>query len=385
MSTTSEGPLTGTTVVEVANFISGPMATMMLAQFGADVIKVEPPTGDAFRRFGRPTTGVSSVFVNSNRGKRSVVLDLKDEHGRDDLLRLLATADVFLTNWRPSVGAKLGLADDVLARANPRLIRAYVSGYGPTGPYVDHPVFDTVVQARSGMMDSQRAGDDPAAATTFVVDKVTAYTACQAVLAALVGRERTGAGDRIDIAMLDSASYFNFPDAMANRTFVEHQPADSRYLLAASVRPVRATDGWLMLVPLSGEQIRQCCHAVGHPEWIDDLRAAAPGVMTAMLFDLVESVTSISGDTAHWLATFAGRDVPVAPCHTLDEHLADDQVRHNELYAIGETPGVGPTRHIRYPAVSQRWGRFGVDGAAPALGEHQPSVFPGPGGAAAGS
>jgi crotonobetainyl-CoA:carnitine CoA-transferase CaiB-like acyl-CoA transferase len=152
--------LSGVRVVEIGNYVSVPFATMMLADLGTEVIKVEPPKGDPFRRFGRPRGPMAAVFVNANRGKKSIVLDLKDTADRDRLLTLLGRADVMFSNWRPGVAQRLGLGDDVLEARNPRLIRVYVSGYGPTGPDREKPSYDSVVQARSGLAWAQ--GDDHA-------------------------------------------------------------------------------------------------------------------------------------------------------------------------------------------------------------------------------
>src|SRR3954453_565283 len=168
------GPLEGLKVVEAANYMSGPYATMMLGDLGAEVIKVEPPKGDPFRRFGRPKTYASPQFVNCNRSKRSVVLDLKSPDDQAAMLRLLDSADILLSNWRPAVAARLGLGDEVLAARNPRLIRVSVSGEGPTGPLTDDPVFDTIVQARSAMAFGLSGADEPMLLPGYPVDKLTA-------------------------------------------------------------------------------------------------------------------------------------------------------------------------------------------------------------------
>ena len=156
------GPLAGVKVVETAIYMAGPYAGMMLADLGADVVKIESAKGDPFRKYGRPKTPFSAVFANCNRSKRSVVLDLKDPAGRDALLELLADSDVFLANWRAGVAESLGLSDDVLAAANPRLVRCFVTGYGPDGPLAAEPAFDTVLQGRSALTDAiTPPGHDP--------------------------------------------------------------------------------------------------------------------------------------------------------------------------------------------------------------------------------
>lgn len=349
-------PLEGITVVETAIYLSGPWAGMMLADLGADVVKVEPPGGDPYRRFGRPETAVAPLWAACNRGKRSVVLDLKTPAGVEEILELLDGADVLLSNWRPDVADRLGLGDAVLAERNPRLIRCWISGSGPTGPRVREPAFDTVIQARSGLTDASSRGDSPTVSYGYPNDKVTPAFAAQAILAALFARERTGVGDRLDVAMLDVAGYFNFPDLMVNRMFLDHQPDGARNDDAMSVRAIPASDGWFIVAGVSGRQIKRSCEAVGHPELAGELFAqATPADLNRRIFELFAPITR-EQPLAHWLAAFRDCDVPAAPCLTIDEHLDDEQVLHNQVYAIEEWPGVGRVRMPRYPVQSPTWG-----------------------------
>src|SRR5262245_32286014 len=224
-------PLDGVRVIEAASYLSGPYTGQMLADLGAEVIKVEaPPRGDDFRRFNRPSAIYSPIFANANRGKRSVLADLKDSAQREAVLRLVGTSDVWITNWRPGVAERLGMSDDTLVDRNPRLVRLYLSGYGPEGPRADAPVFDTVVQATSGLTHALASDDQPTLLPGFPLDKTTAALAAQAVIAALFARERTGRGERIDLSMLAAAAYVNFVELFANRTFVDTQPNDPRNL-----------------------------------------------------------------------------------------------------------------------------------------------------------
>jgi CoA:oxalate CoA-transferase len=361
----TSGPLDGIQVLELASFVSGPLAGMMLADLGATVTKVEHPKGDPFRQFGRPTRRYSAVFANTNRNKSSLVLDLKSHAGRVRLLELATDADVLISNWRPAVAERLGLADDVVARGNPRLIRAYVTGFGPTGPYADQPVYDGIVQALSGMAALQGSGDAPRIAAIYQVDKIAASTAAQAILAALVARSRTGQGDSIEIAMLDAAAYFTFPDAMAGRTFLSDPPGND----VVPARPLRTADGWIAVVPVTARQFRNCCAAVDHPEWGAELLAIPDALaLTDRLFDRLETVTRAEA-TSHWLERFARADVPAARCLSLDEHLEDPQVLHNLLYPVVEVPGLGRVRTVRHPAVFGSYGELGFREPAPDVGE----------------
>ena len=259
MGHTRRGPLAGVTVVETATYMSGPYAGMMLADLGADVIKVEGERGDPFRNYGRPETEYSAVFANCNRSKRSVVLDLKDPDGRDELLALLARADVFLANWRAGVAESLRLSDDLLESTNPRLVRCFITGFGPTGPRAAEPAFDTVLQGLSGLSDALDTGDEPKLIPGYPLDKVAATMAVQTILASLLQRERTGRGERIELPMLDVATYFDFADLFTGRVFVDHQPDVAQNAQASAIRPIRTADGWIVVAPVTARQIAAAC------------------------------------------------------------------------------------------------------------------------------
>ena len=273
--------------------MSGPYAGMMLADLGAEVVKVETAKGDAFRRFGRPETPFSAVFANCNRSKRSVVLDLKDPGGRTALLELLAASDVFLANWRAGVAESLGLTDAVLADTNPKLVRCFVTGFGPDGPLSSEPAFDTVLQARSGVTDAiNRPGDDPRLIPGYPVDKLVGMMAAQAILAALFERESTGVGDRIEVSMLDVASYVNFVDLFTNRVFLDHQPDTPQNQQAPRSVPCRTRDGWIVCAPVTAPQIAATFRALGHPEWTDDVLAQPnQHTLVHVMFDTIERAT----------------------------------------------------------------------------------------------
>jgi crotonobetainyl-CoA:carnitine CoA-transferase CaiB-like acyl-CoA transferase len=352
-------PLAGTRVLELATYLSGPFATMMLADLGAEVVKVEPPRGDPFRRFGRPETYVSSLFANCNRAKRSVVLDLKTPDAVAKLLALAARSDILVCNWRPEVAERLGIGDEALVQANDQLIRIYISGYGPTGPLSEAPAFDGVLQALSGMTEAVSVSDQPAMLPGYPVDKLTAVMAVQAALAALISRARDGHGDRVDLPMLDTAAYLNFVDLVTGRTFIDHQPVEARNRQSSAVRPIEAAGGWLLVAPASADQVRRACRAVGHPEWGDELLAIPDSIamVTAMCARL-ETVTR-TAPVDQWLQAFQDHDVPVARCLGIDEHLLDPQVAHNQIYSVADWPDVGAVRTVRYPA------RFASSGPLP--------------------
>jgi crotonobetainyl-CoA:carnitine CoA-transferase CaiB-like acyl-CoA transferase len=296
---------------------------------------------------------------------------LKDTTGRNALLGLLAEADVFVSNWRAGVAESLGLSDEVLAATNPRLVRCFVTGFGPDGPLVSEPAFDTVLQGRSGLTDAiNRPGADPVLIPGYPVDKLVGMMAVQAILTALFERERTGSGDRIEVPMLDVASYVNFADLFTNRVFLDHQPAVAQNLQATEIRPVPTRDGWIVCAAVTAAQIAATFRALGHPEWSDDVLAQPDQASVARaMFDGIERATrELTVDEA--LACFREADVPAAKCVTMDEHFLEPQVQHAELYRVEEWPGCGRVRTVRYPATFGRWGHLAAPGVAPLLGEH---------------
>jgi crotonobetainyl-CoA:carnitine CoA-transferase CaiB-like acyl-CoA transferase len=261
------------------------------------------------------------------------------------------------------VAERLGLGDDDLAAAHPRLIRVYVTGFGTSGPSVDAPVFDAIVQAHLGSAEST----PPAIAPTYVVDKVTATLTCQATLAALFDRERTGTADRIDVALLDAAAYLSFVDTMVNRTFLDHAPAEASNQQAAAIRAVETADGWLIAAPVTAVQIRRTCDILGRPELADELLAMGDATaLTARLFAELDAVAK-QHPTAHWVAAFQSIDVPAGPCLTIDEHLADPQVVHNHIYEEHDRGDLGRVREVRYPAVFSSYGELWPRCSSPAL------------------
>ena len=372
------GPLEGIRVLEVGNYVSGPYAGQMLVDLGAEVIKVEgPPEGDLFRHFGRPPTPISPLFANCNRGKRSICLDLKQPGSVEQLLGLVATSDIWISNWRTGVADRLGLGDDVLRSRNERLIRMNVTGYGSEGPNTDKPVYDLIVQAASGLSHATARAGAPQVQPGFPIDKITGMMVAQAALAALYSRSQSGRGDRVDVSMLATAAYSNFVDLFANRTFAEGAPKDPLNHHALSTRVLPAKDGWLAVAPVSGQAIRRACDAVGHPEWVADMRQAPDQTrLLIRFFELFETVLPTQ-TTAHWLRVFAEHDVPASLCLTMDDHLDDPQVKAQDIYRTTNWPGIGEVRTVRYPADFASCGRLGSVAAPPAVGQDNDDLLTG--------
>ena len=351
------GPLAGITIVEVAAYLSAPFAAMMLADLGATVIKVEPPSGDPFRRF-QGGGEMSPQFANINRNKQGVVADLKTPDGVALVLELADTADIILMNWRPDTGARLGLGDDVLAARNRRLIRCYVSGFGSDGPSSSRPAYDSIAQAASGLTWSWSDGDEPTLAANYLADSVTASMTAQSMLAAIIARNGTGVGERVDVAMVDAFAYFNSSAAMAHRVYLDHIDPDA-VPNTMPTRPIQALDGWLVISAVTRKQIDAAFDAIGRPEQVDEL-IAAHGVrnLSQPMLDALEVVTRTE-PVQHWVTEFTARDVPHEPCHTVDQHLASAYAADAELYSEHEWPNIGRVRQIRHPARFTSWPTLG--------------------------
>ncbi|HEY4409627.1 MAG TPA: CoA transferase [Acidimicrobiia bacterium] len=377
-------PLRQCRVIDASSYVTGPLAAVMLADLGADVIKVEPPDGDPYRRIGTRRAGMAVGALNVNRGKRSVALDLKTDEGRRHFADLLAGADVLVENWRPGVADRLGLDDDLLAGRFPRLLHVAITGYGPDGPMADHGAFDNLMQARTGLARLRFSEGRPAPLPTYLADKITSVMAVQAVLGALLERERTGLGGRLDVPMLDATAYFNFTDVMEARTVVDGDDRESggSWLPAAATVStiVETTDGWIAVSPSSRGHVIAVCEAAGHPEWIEELSEYKRFVdLGPELMQRVETVTR-TGASEEWLARFTAAGVPVAPVLDADGHLDDPQVRHNEIYAELVHPVAGRVRYPRFPARLRRSDGTVESGPKsmrpmPAVGEHNDELL----------
>ena len=341
--------LRGVRVIDASGYLSGPFAGLMLADLGADVIKIEHPTAhDPLRRYRNQSHPASAMAANVNRNKSSVLLDLKADPDKATFGELVAAADVLVLNMRPSAAEAIGLGDAMLADLNERLIRLWITGYGTDGPRCDEPAYDASIQAYSGLIAAQSEAGLPAPVRTYVADKVSSMFAVQGVLAALLERERTGKGQRVDVAMLDATAYFAFPDLFEDHTFVDYENPGGSMGHAAVVGSTK--DGAIVLAAGNGKQLRAALEVLGHPEWWEDLkRAAGPEARTVAMLALFQPVLR-SATTEEWIARFRARDVPVAPILTAAQHLDDAQVVANELYSTYAHPQFGAMRAVRYPA-----------------------------------
>ena len=368
------GPLSGVRVIDLTSVVSGPICTALLADQGADVIKIEPPEGDIARR----TVGdgeFTAMFVACNRGKRSLALDLKQPDARDAVRRLAEVSDVLVQNFRPGAMERLGLGPETLRAANPRLIYVSISGVGEAGPYARQRVYDPVIQSLSGLADVQTNAETgrPRMVRTIVADKTTGAFAAQAICAALFARERTGQGQHIRLSMLDTMVAFLWPEAMSD------QAIPGRAKPAGPPRPdliFRTADGYITAGTVSNAEWRGLCAALEKPEWVDDPRFRTPAARSANAAERLALVGAVlqTGTNQAWLDRLAANDVPCAPVLRRDQVLTDPQVVHNGLIETIEQPGLGTIRQSR-PAARFDGTPAAIQGPAPRIGEHTEAIL----------
>lgn len=371
-------PLAGIRIVDLTSNMSGPLATMVLADQGADVVKVEPLTGDAIRSVGSGHAGMSAYFANNNRGKRSIAINLTTEAGRDIVRRLVTTADVFAQNFRPGVIERLGLSADELQAANPRLVYASISGFGRTGPLADAPAYDHVVQALSGFAAIQSAGTkEPSMVRHGVIDKATAYTLAQAVTAALLDRVRTGKGARIDVSMLDVAIAFLWPDGMMDHTV--DAPSSVLPPTSRSFRVSPTADGEVVLVTLTGAQWAGLTAALLDGDSDGNGEGGAMADTAERMkggAEVMRRVRTVIANlpTDEVVARLRAADVPVAPVRKLDEVTHDPQVEASGTVRAFEHSALGP---VHQPRPAPLFDGIAIDPtpSAPNLGEHTDDIL----------
>ena len=372
------GPLEGVRVIDASTMITGPLATMILADQGADVIKVEAPGfGDVLRLLTTSREGISALFANCNRSKRSMVLNLKDPRGRELLEVLVTGADVFVQNFRPGVTERLGIGVARLRALRPELVYVSVSAFGRTGPYAAKPAYDHVIQALAGMAAVQRDRETgrPAFMKSALMDKTTAYTAAQAITAALVARQRTGRGQHIELSMLDAGIAFLWPDAMTNHTVLAEDTVPQAEV-ADFYRMLEATDGFLAVAAATDAQFHGLFRAIDRPELCDDPRFGTyqgrAENFHEMMAVLMASVPELS--SAELMQRLEAEDVPCAPVVGVDEVHTHPQVVENAILHESVHPKLGPMRQPRPPACfSDTPAR--IRSPVPGLGEHTDEVL----------
>ena len=378
--TLPDGPLSGIRVIDMTTIGMGPMATQMLGDMGADVIKVEPAAGDTFRHVvPQRHHGMGHPFLNINRNKRSVVLDAKKPADREALQKMIAGADVFVSNVRPAALRRLELDPETLCAAFPRLVYCSCVGYGSDGPYAGRASLDDVIQAASGTAWYQGlvGTDQPRYTNTAMADKICALYISNAISMALVARATTGRGQAVEVPMFECMVQFNLLEHLGGRTFIPDEgSAGYVRLINEHRKPQRTRDGWIAVVPYTDDQWRRFFELAGRPDLALDQRFATAvarsrdyATLYAITAELVAART-----TAEWIALLETGDIPYAPVNSVDDLIADPHLKACGFWHEVDHPTEGRLRMMGIPV------RFSdtpgtIRRLAPTIGQHTDEVL----------
>ena len=372
------GPLTGYRIIDLTSMIAGPLATMILGDQGADIIKVENPAGgDYVRKSANRRGGFGAAFLNNNRNKRSIAINLKHERGTELLLSLVAGADAFVQNFRPGVAARIGVGEDAIRAVKPDIVYVSIAGFGFEGPYAHRPVYDPLIQSLSGLTSIQAGSDDeqPRLVRTILPDKLTAITASQAITAALLARERTGVGQHVRLSMLDAVIAFLWNSDMGSQTFVGGELPQQN--AASFIDLIYATsDGYISVAVPQDSEWHSLIRAVGKPAWLEDPRFSTPALRDENINDRLALIqeTLLERTTNAWLERLEAEGVPCAPVLTRNEMIEHPQVAANAIVETYDHPEAGTLRQAR-PAARFERTPSGVRHGAPLLGQHTEEIL----------
>jgi crotonobetainyl-CoA:carnitine CoA-transferase CaiB-like acyl-CoA transferase len=378
VSRSLNGPLDGIRVIDLSSLFVGPICSMMLAELGADVIKVERPVGDITRHLlpqGHPEMG--PLFLAVNSGKRSVVLNLSAERGREALHRLIAGADVLIHNALPVTAAKLGIDLETVRAISKDIVYCTITGYGDGGPYAGKPAYDDVIQAEVGLAALQGAGrGEPEYVRSIIADKISGMMGGYAVLAGIFQRYRGGEPVEITVPMFEIMSSFVLIEHLFDGSYGEAEPTGYSRVLSPHRKPYRAADGYVAIVPYNDRDWQRLFTIVGREDLLEDARfesAAARVANVDQLYALLEELAP-SKTVVEWVRVLEEADIPVAPVRGLAELVSDPHLQAVGLFESLDHPAAGPIRRVRRgvrlgsaePAELRR---------APALGEHTVEVL----------
>jgi crotonobetainyl-CoA:carnitine CoA-transferase CaiB-like acyl-CoA transferase len=349
-------PLAGVRVVDLTSIVLGPLASLTLAGLGADVVKVEAPEGDNVRNAGCMLhDDMGHVFLHGNRGKKSVVLDLKQPAARDALLRLVANADVFICNVRPAAMKRLGLGADAFTAVNPRLVHVTACGYASSGPHADKPAYDDLIQGAAGVpwLMQKHTGGDPRYVPLSLADRVTGLHLVYAVTSALYARERTGRGVQVEVPMFESVAHFVLADHLAGRTF-EPAAGEAGYdrLVSTNRRPYPTADGHLCVLIYNDRHWQRFLAAIGQPErYTQDARFSSQAQRSRHIHEVYGFVGDVmrTRTTREWVALLDEIDIPNQVPNSLDDLLADPQLHASGLLSEQVHPQEGRMRVLGSP------------------------------------
>jgi crotonobetainyl-CoA:carnitine CoA-transferase CaiB-like acyl-CoA transferase len=374
------GPLEGIRIIDLTAIVLGPLATMHLADLGADVIKIEPPEGDVIRVPGNPKTPkMGPIFLNANRNKRSVCLDLKRPEGVAVIKRLLESADVLVHNSRPQAIERLGLGYEAVKTINPRLVYAYGLGYKRSGPYGHKAAYDDLVQGASGaaMLQSRVDGGPPRFLPSLFIDKTTGLHLAMAIMAALVHRERTGEGQLVEVPMFETFAAFLLVEHMYGATW-DPPRGDSGYgrVLSPHRRPYKTKDGYVCALPYTEKQWTAFTSALGRPDLATDPRFATQAgrannqpAAQQIIAELMQSRT-----TDEWLAFFDEADIPAMRVNDIDDLFDDPHLKETDFFTMREHPSEGLIRTTASPFAFEKT-PASYRRHAPVLGADGPEVL----------
>ena len=374
------GALKGIRIIDLTSMISGPSATMILGDQDAEIIKIENTSvGDYTRIVSTQRSGISAAYLNNNRNKKSVCIDLKAEEGKNILKKLIGTADVLVQNFRPGVMDRLGFGYSDVRAISPNIIYVSISGFGFTGPYKHKPVYDPLIQALSGLTTVQAGSDEerPRLMRTILPDKLTGFATAQAITAALFHKAKTGEGQEVKISMLDAVISFLWGSDMGGHTFVgdelEKETAQSFIDLIYETK-----EGFISVAVQSDKEWFNICDAFNKKEWLSDPRFLTAELRHQNINERLELIQSeLKKKTSdEWLKLLTAKDVPCAPVLTRKEMIKNEQVVANDIIKISEHPIAGKIRQSKLAA------SFSVTNkddnlSAPTLGQHTKSVLSG--------
>ena len=366
-------PLEGIKVIEFSTMITASFAAMMMAEQGASVTKVEPiELGDPMRFLGSNKGGISALFANFNRGKKSLRLDIKEEKGKEVIRKLVKDADVILCNFRPGIMDKLGLGSDALRKHNPRLIYAAITGFGTEGPEKNRPAYDPIIQAQAGFAAVQGQGKEgPELVRNLVCDKITAYTACQAVTAALYVREKTGEGQHIDLSMMDAGLFFVFGDGFMHETLLDEDAEELPPLSQLLYDLTETKDGGITMSAANSAQQIGLFTALDQLHLLADERFNSQEKLVAHYEELKEILRDkfLEFETDEILRRLSDNDVPAAKCLGYQDVFDHVQYEANETVGIVDHPILGKMKQVKMPAKFEGK-RLEPAHGCPAHGEH---------------
>jgi formyl-CoA transferase len=376
---TADGPLAGVRVIDLTSVVLGPMCTQVLADFGADVVKIEAPEGDMMRSNGvSKHAGMSSIYLALNRNKRSVALDLKSDAGTHALSQLIRGADVLVHNMRVEAIERLGFGYEAVRALNPGIVYCAATGFGQEGPDRDKPAFDDIIQASCGLVGINALGrDEPDYTASLIADKTTGLAVANAVLAAMVCKARHGIGQYVEVPMLETMTAFMLTEHMGGMTFADApQPAGYARLLAGGRKPWRTSDGWISMLPYTEKHWSAFFTLAGRVDLLDTYditnRHARNQHIKVIYAELRKII--LTKTTAEWFVICGEIDVPCTPIYTLDALPAHPHLQAVGLFEDAQHPSEGRIRQVR-PTARFAATPVRVRRHAPLLGEHTAEVL----------